>query len=103
MAHNALPNHLLATRNATPLPTEILEARKSNAMKMYPDDWRVRVTTALAVAACMAAALMLGPELDTKEFWPGGLTIIGAIIVGIVLGQLVGRLLFRPSSNRPPK
>ena len=69
-------------------------------MKMYPADWRVRVTTAVAVAACMAAAMMLGPVMGINGFWPGGLTIIVAIIVGIVLGQLVGRLLFRPSSDR---
>jgi hypothetical protein len=61
-------------------------------MKMYPDDWRVRVTTAVAVAACMAAAMMLGSVIGINGFWPGGLTII----VGIVLGQFVGRLLFRP-------
>ena len=76
---------------------------KAKRMKMYPDDWRVRVTSAVAVAACMGAALLLGPVIGVNGFWPGGLTIIVAIIVGIVLGQLVGRLLFRPSSDRPLK
>ena len=65
-------------------------------MKMYPDDWRIRLTTAVGVAACMAAAMILGPVVGINGFLPGGL----AIIVGIVLGGLVGRLLFRPSSDR---
>ena len=68
-------------------------------MKLYPDDWRVRVTTAVVVAACLAAALILGPRVGVEGFWPFML----AIVVGIVLGPLVGRLLFRPSSSRPPK
>lgn len=72
-------------------------------MKLYPDDLRVRVTTAVVIAACLAAALLLGPKIGLDGFWPGGLTIIVAIIVGIVLGPLVGRLLFRPSSDGPPK
>jgi hypothetical protein len=75
---------------------------KGNRMKLYPDDWRVRLTTAVAVAVCMAAAMMLGPVVGIEGFLPGGLAIIVAIIVGIVLGQLVGRLQFRPSTGRPP-
>jgi hypothetical protein len=71
-------------------------------MKTYPDDWRVRVTTGVAVAACMAAAMMLGPVVGIHGFWPGILAIVGAILVGIVLGRLVGRQLFRPSSGGPP-
>lgn len=71
-------------------------------MKLYPDDWRIRLTSGVAVAACMAAAMMLGPVVGLDGFWPGGLAIIIAIIVGIVLGRLVGRLLFRPSSGGPP-
>lgn len=70
-------------------------------MKLYPDDWRIRLTSAVAVAACMAAALIWGPALGLEGFWRGGLAIIVAIIVGIVLGGLVGRLLFRPSSGGP--
>ncbi len=70
-------------------------------MKLYPDDWRIRLTSAVAVAACMAAAMMLGPAVGIDGFWLGGLAIVVAIVVGIVLGGLVGRLLFRPSSGRP--
>jgi hypothetical protein len=77
-------------------------SEKGNRMKMYPTDWRVRLTTGVVVGACMAAAMMLGPVVGIHGFWPGGLTIIVAIIVGIVLGNQVGRLLFRPSSGGPP-
>jgi hypothetical protein len=71
-------------------------------MKLYPADWRIRLTSAVAVAACVAAALLLGPVVGIDGFLPGGLAFVGAIIVGIVLGGLVGRLLFRPSSGDPP-
>ena len=71
-------------------------------MKMYPDDWRVRLTTGVVVAACMFAAMMLGPVFGIRGFWPGILAVVVAIIVGIVLGGLVGRLLFRPPSGGPP-
>ena len=66
-------------------------------MKMYPDDWRVRITTAVGGGVGMAAAMMLGPVVGIEGLLPGGL----AIIVGIVLGGLVGRLLFQLSSVRP--
>ena len=61
-------------------------------MKLYPDDWRVRVTTAVLIAACLGAALMFGPKMGMEDFWPFML----ATVVGILLGPLVGRLLFRP-------
>jgi hypothetical protein len=37
-----------------------------------------------------------------EGFWPGGLAIVVSIIVGILLGGLAGRLLFRTSSGGPP-
>lgn len=76
-------------------------------MKMYPDDWRVRLTTAAGVAVCMSTAMMLGTVVGIEGFLPGGLAILVAILVAILLGsvvgQLVGRRLFEPSSVRPPK
>lgn len=71
-------------------------------MKRYPDDWRVRLTSAVGVAVCMAAALLLGPVVGIDGFLPGALVIVVAILVGIVLGGLVGRLLFRPPGGGPP-
>lgn len=71
-------------------------------MKMYPDDWRGRLTTAVGVAVCMAATMILGPVVGIEGFLPGGLAIIVATTIGIVFGQLICRLLFQPSSGRPP-
>ena len=72
-------------------------------MKIYPDDWRVRLTTGVVAAACIAAAMMLGPVVGIHGFWPRMLAVVVAIIVGNVLGRLVCRLLFRPSSGGPPE
>jgi hypothetical protein len=68
-------------------------------MKMYPNDWRARLTTAGVIGVCLVAARMLGPAVGIHGFWLGMLV---PIVVGIVLGNLVGRLLFRPSSGGPP-
>ncbi len=69
---------------------------------MYPDDWRVRLTTGVVAAACIAATLMLGPVVGIHGFWPGILAVVLAVVVGNVLGRLVCRLLFRPSSGGGP-
>ena len=71
-------------------------------MKLYPDDWRVRLTTGVVVAACMFAAMMLGPVFGIRGFWPGILAVVVAIVIGNVLARLVCRLLFGPSSGAPP-
>jgi hypothetical protein len=67
-------------------------------MKMYPNDWRVRLTTAVVICACLLAVKMLGPMVGINGFWPWMLSVI----VGIVLGNLVGRLLFPTPSGGPP-
>jgi formate/nitrite transporter FocA (FNT family) len=67
-------------------------------MKMYPDDWQVKLTTGLVSSACVVAAMML---VGMKGFWPFMLSIIVATIVGNLLGPLVYRLLFRLSSGGP--
>ncbi len=74
---------------------------KDNRMKMYPDDWQVRLTTGVVTAICIVAAwlLGLGPEAG---LWPFMLSIIVAIIIGNLLGRLVYRLLFQRSSSGSP-
>ncbi len=76
---------------------------ESNRMKMYPDDWPVRLTNGAFVAACLIAAWLLGIGRPEDGFWPFMLSIVVAIIVGNVLGGLVGRRLFPPSSGAPPE
>jgi hypothetical protein len=71
-------------------------------MKMYPDDWPFRLTTGVTTAVCIAAAMMLEPVVGIHGFWPHMLAIVVAILVGNVLGRLVYRLLFQPSSGDPP-
>jgi len=71
-------------------------------MKMYPDDWRSRLITGVLVAICMAAAMFLGPVIGIHGFWFGALAIVVAIIVGQLLGPVVDRQLFQPSSGDPP-
>ena len=72
-------------------------------MKMYPDDWSVRLTIGAAVAACMAAAWLLAPVVGIHGFWPFMLVIVVADIVGMVLGRLMVGLLLRPSPGGPPE
>jgi hypothetical protein len=69
---------------------------------MYPDDWRPRVITAVMVAICMWAAMILGPVIGIHGFWFGLLLIVVAILVGQWLGPVVDRRLFQPSSGNPP-
>jgi hypothetical protein len=64
-------------------------------MKLYPDDWKARLTTAAVTWACMAAVWGLGSNVGITGFWPFMLSIV----VGIVLGQRVGRALFPPTTS----
>jgi len=67
-------------------------------MKMYPDDWQVRLTTGLVSSACVVAAWML---IGTNQLWSFMLAIVVSVIVGNLLGLQVYRLLFRSSSGGP--
>jgi hypothetical protein len=63
-------------------------------MKLYPDDWKARLTAAAVILACMAAFWLLGPIVGITGFLPYMLSIV----VGVVLGQLVSRALFPPAA-----
>ena len=69
-------------------------------MKLYPEDWKVRLTTGVVSSACVVAALMF---VGMNRFWPFMMAIVVATIVGNLLGTQVCRLLFRPSSEGSPK
>ncbi len=52
-------------------------------MKMYPQDWRIRLTAAAGVAICMSLAFaFFGPNLGIQSLLPGGLIVVVAILVG---------------------
>jgi hypothetical protein len=76
---------------------------KANGMKTYPDDWRERVFTSVVIATCMAAAMYLGPAVGISYgFWP----LMLAVVVAIIVGNVLGRWMFPPSSgppNHPPR
>lgn len=60
------------------------------------DDWRVRLAT--GVGACVGAAFALLLRRDLGSFWLGLIAFLAVAMVGLLLGRLVGYLLFR----RPP-
>ncbi len=62
-------------------------------------NWPVRIAGGVGGAAGAAGALLWQPDLG--GFWPGLAAFTIVIGVGIVLEQLAGRLLFRPSSGSP--
>ena len=72
-------------------------------MKLYPDDWRVRLTTGLVATSCIAAALILGPKVGISGLWPTILAVVVAVIVGNLLGNLLCRWLFPPPSGGLPE
>jgi hypothetical protein len=63
-------------------------------MKIYPDDWRNRLTTGLVSAACVVAAMLIAPRVGFSGFWPFILSVTAAVIVGNFLGLLLCRQLF---------
>jgi uncharacterized membrane protein (UPF0136 family) len=65
-------------------------------MKIYPDDWQVKLTSGLISAACVVTAMLL---VGMNRFWPFILSIVVATIVGNLLGSLVCRRLFRSSGG----
>jgi len=71
-------------------------------MEIYPKDWRYRLTTGLinivAIGICIGAITLFGPMVGIHGFLP----VILSAIVGVVLGNLVIRLLVRPPSAGAP-
>ena len=66
-------------------------------------DGPVRLATGVGTVAGAAVALfVVKPLVGELPFWPGLLAFVAVTGAGGVLGQLAGRLLFRPSSGGPP-
>jgi hypothetical protein len=70
-------------------------------MKIYPDDWKIRLSGAAGGMAGAAIGLyVVKPRIELPPGL-GPLAYIALVGVGVVLGQLVGVRLFRPSSGVP--
>ncbi|MFO0915599.1 MAG: hypothetical protein U0795_21725 [Pirellulales bacterium] len=66
-------------------------------MKIYPDDWRVRLTGAAgAFVAGVIALFVVKPMIELPPVL-GGLAFVGMMIAGTVLGNLIGVRLFKSS------
>ncbi len=70
-------------------------------MKLYPPDWRIRISAGFGAAIAMSLAIFLGPKLGNVGLLPGGALVAVSILVGNILGLLVGRLLFRQPTKQP--
>jgi hypothetical protein len=66
-------------------------------------DGPVRLATGVGTCTGAAVALFVVKPLVELPLWLGLLAFLAVSGVGGVLGRLVGRLLFRPSSGGPPE
>ena len=71
-------------------------------MKLYSDDWRVRLTGAAGASVAGAIALFVVKPMIELPPWLGALAFVGMLTVGTVLGNIIGGRLFKPSSNSSP-
>ena len=58
-------------------------------MKLYPDDWQVKLTAGLVSAACLVAAMML---VGMNRFWPFLLSIVVAFVMTVYQFPRLSRL-----------
>ena len=65
-------------------------------------DWPVRIGGVVGGAAGATVALFVVKPLIDLPFWLGPIAFVAVVVAGIVLGQLAGWLLLRPSSGGPP-
>jgi hypothetical protein len=64
------------------------------------NDWRVRLATGVGVLVSVGVGFLWRPDVGGP--WGGLMVYIIMNVVGLFYGQLVGELLFRPSSSGPP-
>jgi hypothetical protein len=65
-------------------------------------NWPVTIGGMVGCAAGAAVGLFVVKPLVELPFWLGLIAMVALVAVGTKLGQLAGRLLFRPSSGGPP-
>lgn len=68
---------------------------------MYPDNWRVRLSGAAGGMVGGTVALFVVKPLVELPVWLGPIAFVAFLGVGIILGNIVGGWLFRPTSGRP--
>jgi hypothetical protein len=67
-------------------------------------DWPVRLSGAVGALVGAAVALfVVKPLLGDLGFWPGLIAFVVVVVGGLLVGQLAGRLLFRPSGGPPDR
>ena len=71
-------------------------------MIMYPADWPVRLSGAAGGMVGGAVGLFVVKPLIEIPVWLGPFAFVALIGVGVILGNIVGGRLFRPSSGGPP-
>jgi len=71
-------------------------------MKMYPDDWLVRLSGAVGSMVGGVIALFVVKPLIELPLWLGPFAFVALIGVGSVLGNILGGRLFGSSSVGPP-
>lgn len=71
-------------------------------MKVYPDDWPFRLSGAAGGMVAGAVGLFVVKPLIDLPAGVGAFAFVALIGAGVILGNIVGRWLFRPSSGGPP-
>lgn len=70
-------------------------------MKMYPNDWRIRLSGAAGGMVGGVVALFVVKPLIELPVWQGAFAFVAMLSVGTVLGNIVGGRLFRPPCGGP--
>lgn len=65
-------------------------------------NWPVRIVGAVGAGVGLALAMWLGPQIGVRGVW-GIITVMAGTAIGVVVGNLVGLLIFgRPPASGPP-
>lgn len=68
-------------------------------MKMYSNDWRIRLSGAAGAMLGGVVALFVIKPMIELPVWLGPIAFVALLAVGSILGNIVGGRLFRPSSS----
>ncbi len=71
-------------------------------MKLYPADWPIILSGAAGGMVGGIIGLFVVKPLIELPPWLGPFAFVALIGVGVILGNIVGGRLFRPSSGGPP-